>query len=112
MNKRKKLVIAAVIILLAALPIYALLPLFTTLDGEFRGAEYEYLILDGEKYALCTDHEPLIRGALLGTLPYGSEKALIFQAIPASGENESEYVYALIFKDGAYYRKIKQSPQR
>ncbi len=110
MNKRKKLVIAAVIILLAALPICAIIPLFTTLDGGFRGAEYEYLILDGEKYALCTDHEPLIRGALLGTLPYGSEKALIFQAIPASGESESEYVYALIFKDGAYYKKTEQSP--
>ena len=38
MNKRKKLVIAAVIILLAALPICAIIPLFTTLDGGFRGA--------------------------------------------------------------------------
>ncbi len=106
MNKRKKLVIAAVIILLAALPIYALLPLFTTLDGGFRGAEYEYLILDGERYALCLDHPPMTRGALLGTLPYGDEKAMIFQATPQSGESESEYVYALIFKDGAYYKKL------
>lgn len=106
MTKRTKLFIAVTFILLAALPICALLPLFTTLDGGFRGAEYEYLILDDEKYALCTDHEPLIRGALLGTLPNGSEKALIFQAMPQSGENESEYVYSLIFKDGAYYKRL------
>ena len=107
MRKRS---IALAVILLAALPFFALFGSCSRLEGSFRGAEYEELILNGEKYELCSDHEPLVRGALLGTLPYGDEKALIFRAAPQSGDDEGEYVYALIFKDGAYYKKTEKSP--
>lgn len=104
MRKRS---IALAVILLAALPFFALFGSCSRLEGGFRGAEYEYLILDGEKYELRSDHEPLVRGALLGTLPYGDEKALIFRATPQSGNGGSEYIYALTFRDGAYYKKAE-----
>ena len=109
-KEMKKRIIALAVILLAALPFFAFFGSCSKLEGSFSGAEYEYLMLNGEKYELCLDHPPMTRGALLGTLPYGDEKAMIFQATPQSGESESVYVYALIFRDGAYYKKIEQNP--
>lgn len=103
---KKRLIIALMIGLLAALPFFALLGSFSRLDGGFCGAEYELLTLNGERYALFYDHEPLIRGALLGTLPYGAETALIFRAKPLGGMGEGEYICILTFRDGAYYKKL------